>query len=555
MAAEWSRRQIVRASVVGTSAIGLAGCTGNQDEETTPGGDGMETETTADTTTDSSGGEEGGSGKTTLRISTPAEQPSLDPAHAGLSQQNEWMFSPFNALLRVEWNYDDNTWSYVPDLAEDYEIQDENDGTVAQFTLRDDVTYHNGDDLTADLVKQEIDYWFDVAASAASGVSFISETSVDDDLTLNLHMESSAATLPLEISSVPIPHPGIREERGESAFASDISGGGTGPYQFVEYNTGSEIRFESYDDYHVDGVPNFEELVVKVIPEPSTRVAQLRSGDLDLDNWISPENLRSLEGTDGLVTRNEPAVFYGSALFNLNHEEAEPLLDKRVRRALIQGIDSKEFGQAMFRGFDSAVSQPTLPGSWWHHQDLHDRNLYDPENARQLLADAGYPDGFTITSLTGSDSFYRRMGTVVQSMWSEIGVDLELEPMEYGSMWSSIYAGEHVIAISRTVGPPDPDHFIRRYIFPGDEPGGLGIIRGWEHDEYFDLARQQFQTSDQAEREELVRQAFEIWAEEMPSLFFSETHNLVAYDERLQDYWLWPGDTSREAIRDLSWSE
>jgi peptide/nickel transport system substrate-binding protein len=285
-------------------------------------------------------------------------------------------------------------------------------------------------------------------------------------------------------------------------------------------------------------------------------MAQLRTGDLDLDNFVSATNWQSLESNDGITNRRDRSTMTIGIIGNLEHENVpDAYADPRVRRALQRAIDRESFADAVFDGEANAVSIPTLPGSWWHYPEHQEKNLYDLEGAKRLMNEAGYSDGFEVQLNVGSDSWHQTMGQVVKSMWSKLDVTVNLNPMESTTMWTRISQGEQPLSISEHLAPPDPDWFLRGYLVPPEDAPDQTTngLNGWEHDEYFSLAREARYTRDQEERKRKYRRLNEIYAEEMPMIWFSNGYNLAVHKTELEDYWLYPGDYSREANRYVAW--
>lgn len=538
-----------------TGSAALAGCAGSGDNngDTTDTG---ENENNGETTSGSNGGD--GSEKSVFRFASPAEQASLDAANANLSYGWEWTYLHYNSLLKLAYNWEEEQIETVPDLAESYEwIED----TVVQFEIRDDVTFHNGDQLTGELVKRELDHNLNNTTTIGGQVYYqlgVDEITLDGDSTVNVHFTDTIAPSYFDLlwPRVMLANPNVREERGQGNFASNPGGGGTGPYEFNSYTSGSEIVLERYEDYHEDDVPAFERAVCKIIPEGSTRMAQLRSGSLDLDNFVSATNWTSLEDNDDVTKRQDVSTMTIGIVGNLESDNVPDAYgDPRVRRALQQAINRESFADAVFDGESNAVSIPTLPGSWWDFPEHQEKNLFDLENARSLMADAGYSDGFEVQLNVGSDSWHQTMGQVVKSMWNELNVTVNLNPMESTTLWARISQGEQPLSISEHLAPPDPDWFLRAYLVPPESaPDQVTTgLNGWEHEEYFSVAREARVTRDRDKRRELYRELNELYAEQMPMIWFSNGYNLAVHQNELKDYWQYPGAYSREANRYVSW--
>lgn len=526
----------------------LAGCTGSQEE--TSGND--ETETDDTTTEGSDSSDDSGGGQQTLYVALPAEQPTLDPRNMDLTTSLSWKHLFYNALVKMRYVEEDDAFEFVPDLAEEYEWQEGDGGdAVLTFNLRDDVSFHNGDDLTAELVKTETEYWKnpDNNSAQADILSPITQVSIDNETTVNFHFEDRYAPSPIYFSRYfTLANPYVREERGSGNFAVNPKGGGTGPYELAEYNQGSSIELERYDGYHEEDLPHFKSAELKILPEQSTRTSQLKSGGVHLDNFVSVQDWKSFEESQNVVQKRRSSVLY--AYTALNHE-VEPLGDKRVRKALRRAVNTENFISAAYEGQAQSISLPHLPGSWWHWPEIGQQNYYDQESAQQLLEDAGYGDGFEFEMFVPSQSPYETMGQVLKAMWSEIGVTANLESIEYSAMYGRMVEKDFVSHIGEFKNNPDPDY----YFYSNGVPGGKwkAFSNGWENQEYIDAVEEARTVTDQEERKALYDTAAEIWADEMPNLLYTVADNLAVHRSGLQDYWISNDTLSRESLRQVSW--
>ncbi|AEN07570.1 ABC-type transporter, periplasmic subunit (plasmid) [halophilic archaeon DL31] len=531
----------------------LAGCTGSQEETTTTESSGSDETEAEDTTTEGSdSSDDSGGGQQTFYVALPAEQPTLDPRNMDLTTSLSWKHLFYNALVKMRYVEEDDAFEFVPDLAQDYEWQDGDSGdAVLTFNLRDDVSFHNGDDLTAELVKTETEFWMNPDNNSAQSdiLSPITQVSVDNETTVNFHFKDRYAPAPIYFSRYyTLANPYVREERGPGNFAVNPKGAGTGPYELAEYNQGSNIQLQRYDDYHEDDLPHFESAELKILPEQSTRTSQLKSGDVHLDNFVSVQDWQSFEGSQNVVQKRRPSVLYSYTALNHN---VEPLGDKRVRKALRRAINTENFISAVYEGQAQTISLPHLPGSWWHWPDLDQQNRYDQQSAQQLLEDAGYGDGFEFEMFVPTQSPYETMGQVLKAMWSEVGITANLESIEYSAMYGRIVEKDYVSHIGEFKNNPDPDY----YFYSNGVPGGKwkAMTNTWENQEYTDAVKEARTVTDQEERKALYDTAAEIWADEMPNLLYTVADNLAVHRSELQDYWISNDTLSRESLRQVSW--
>ncbi len=327
--------------------------------------------------------------------------------------------------------FQDDDLKIGPGLAESWEFL--GDGSEVIFNLRKGVTFHNGEPFTADDVIATWEYgkkgqWpekYDIATSVEKIDDYTIKVTTDGPKPLLLvTMHDFWSIIPNE----------YMEQVGVDGFQQKPIG--TGPFMFVEWVKGDHITYKANPNYWREGLPKVAEVIFRIIPESATRVAALQSDEIDVVTRLSAEEAESLLGAPGIQTVKYPvARVYYVAFDNLSSGKGTPIEDPRVRQAMNYAVDVDAILKALFNGFGKRSTGFVATGELGY--GIVDPFPYDPEKAKQLLAEAGYPNGFTI-SMGCPSGAYSHIDEVCQALVSymaDVGITIELEMMEPGHFW------------------------------------------------------------------------------------------------------------------------
>jgi peptide/nickel transport system substrate-binding protein len=313
----------------------------------------------------------------------------------------------------------------APCLAESHAASE--DGLTHEFILRDGATFHNGDPVTSDDVRFSFERYRGASQSLlkqrvaavetpdARHVRFRLKEPWPDFLTFYAGVSGAAWIVPRKYIA----------QVGDEGFKKAPVG--AGPYRFVSFTPGVGLVLEAFDRYWRHP-PHVKRIVMKVIPEEATRLAALRRGEIDIAYSIRGELAEELSHTPGL--KLEPVVVQGvfCLYFVDQWDPNSPWHDVRVRRAANLAIDRKTINDALTRGFSHITGNPFVPDTFEFYWQPP-APVYDPGEARRLLAQAGFPNGFD-AGLYNCDSSYSNLGEAVLNNLGEAGIRARLRPME-----------------------------------------------------------------------------------------------------------------------------
>ncbi len=412
----------------------------------------------------------GGSGESTeedistLRVAVPTFPNSLDASIASERNAQNVAWQMFDSLV---WANDKNV--IEPALATDWEVSE--DGTEYTFHLREGVTFHNGEPFNAEAVvyswergiQPEIE-WSDRWARADSVEAI-------DEYTVRITTEEpDPLLLGIMAQHWNIVPPVYTEEVGNDEFGAAPVG--TGPFKFVEWVREDRIILDANEDYWREGLPKVDRVVYRPIPEASTRMAAIQTGEVDIVNRLTAEQAGALEDVDGVTVVTYPVdrVFY-IAFNNLTSGQGEPTENKLVRQAMNYAVDRQAIIDSLFEGH-AQLATGFMTESNLGYDDSIEPYPYDPEMARELLAEAGYPDGFEMgfAAPAGAYTNFEQVAEAIQGYLSDVGIETNLEIMESGRYWD--------LEAEKQLPPLFGDSWSER---SGESlPRLLGALGGWD---------------------------------------------------------------------------
>lgn len=420
----------------------------------------------------------------------------------------------------------------VPGLAENWRVISE---TVWEFRLRQGVRWHDGRAFTADDVAFTIERAPRVPNSPGGfGVYLraIARVEVVDDHTLRLHTTRPHPILPSDLAFIPI----VARHAATGATTEDFNSGraaiGTGPYRFVSFRAGDRIELVRNDAYWAGPQP-WSRVSYRMITNDSARLAAVIAGDVDVIDQVPSADLARVR-REGRVALAEALgarlIFLGpdfsrreNPVFTTDNDgrplAVNPLLDLRVRRALSLAIDRAALSERVMEGTARPAGQWLPAGPPGHNPDVPPPP-YEPDTARRLLAEAGFPQGFRITVHTPNDRYPNDARTVqaIAQMWTRIGVRTEVAPLPWATFPGRAARQEfamHLIGWGSSAG--DPIGALMNVVGTFDRARFLGAVN---HHRYSNpsldaLVERALATMEDAPREAMLREAVRIAAEDV----------------------------------------
>jgi peptide/nickel transport system substrate-binding protein len=394
----------------------------------------------------------------------------------------------------------------VGSLAESWEVSE--DGLTWTLHIRHGVKFHDGSDFKAEDAKLALDMAREAPAKAMF-FSVIDSTSVVDEYTLQFTTTSVAPTLPIYLSIMApmIPVKYIQQVGAEEFGLHPI---GTGPYKFVEWVPGERIVLEANEDYW-GGAPSIKTVIFRAIPESSTRVADLLTGAVDLIANLPPEDIERVEASGNAEMASVPGTAEWFIRFNT---DMPPLDDVRVRQAMNYAVDVDAIIDSVLEG--RAVRLPGLVPShaFGYTPDVPWPYQYDPEKARELLAEAGYSNGFSLKLDESGDLERDRKESIdaIVAQLAQVGINVEIvvhEPAVYADLRKN--HGLDALSQDALSGPVfDADVLYMQFFH------SRSYKSYWHPPEVEQLIEQAGGTMDEQTRLDLYKQLAQIVAREAP---------------------------------------
>ncbi|MGM0415227.1 MAG: glutathione ABC transporter substrate-binding protein [Bacillota bacterium] len=463
-----------------------------------------------------------------LNVAIGSNPESLDPARASSSPAAMVMIHVMENLFDMS-----PEGEIIPNLAKDYQMSE--DGTEFEINLREGVEFHDGTKFDAEAVKFNLERMLEGTSPFTFLINKISEIEIVDEYTVVIHTEEPFAPLIPNLSAhgfMAMASPEAVKEHGEDFTNNPV---GTGPFEFVRWEQGEMIILERNENYWGDDV-YLDRVTFSIVPEDSTRVILVETGEADVAMFVPPRERDRLAGADGVNVVELSSLRTIYAGFNVTKE---PLDDIRVRQAINYAIDNQAIVEQVMQGAGRPSDSPVAPGTLGYAaQEEYD---YQPEKAKELLAEAGYPDGFEITfhHPVGRYMMDETIAQAIQSQLAEVGIEAKLETLEWATYLeftgASKEESEHemyLLGWGNMTG--DSDNGIYP-LFHSSQNVPNGSDRSYYENEEVDrLLDEARMAADVTERENLYADAIEIIWEEAPWLFLHSEMQINAVREGVE---------------------
>jgi dipeptide transport system substrate-binding protein len=440
----------------------------------------------------------------------------------------------FNRLVEFEIG----TTNIVPALAESWTISP--DGKVFTFKLRKGVKFHSNANFkpTRDLNADDVVFSWERMADdnnpfhkGTGGQTYsyfddmgmkniVEKVEKIDPMTVRYTLKRPEAPfladMAMDFASILSKEYFETMAKNGTPNAADIFPIGTGPFEFASYQKDAIIRYKAFDA-HWRGRPKVDNLVYAITRDPTARYAKLKTGECQVMAFPKPADLAEMQKDPSLNVLQKEGLNIGYVAFNV---EKKPFDNKLVRQALNMATDKAAILKAVYQG-QGKVAKNLIPPILWSYNDAVKDYPYDPAKAKELLAQAGYPNGFEVdlwylpvTRPYNPDG--KRMAEMIQADWEKVGVKAKLVTYEWAEYRKRSKTGEQTVMMFGWSGDNgDPDNFFVPLLGCEAVKGGGNIAR-WCNKAYEDLVIKAAQTPKQADRAKLYEQAQLIFKEEAP---------------------------------------
>lgn len=467
---------------------------------------------------------------TEVRIGVALEPPTLDPT-AGAAEAIDIVVyqNVFEGLTRI-----DETGAVQPGLAESWTISE--DGLTYRFKLHDGVTFHDGSTFDAEDVKFTFDRIVAEDSVNAHREFFepISTLTVVDPLTVEITLERPIGRFLFDLG------------RGDAVIVAPESAAdnanqpiGTGPFAFVQWDKGSRVILEAYSPYWGEPV-HLSRATYVFISDTATLTNALLAGDVDGTNNFGQEALGVFEGNPQFTIL--AGTTEGETILGTNNRKP-PFDDPKVRQAMAHALDRQAIIEGATYGYGTPIGSAFAPHNPYY-VDLTETYPHDVEAAKRLLAEAGYPEGFTATLKLPPLAYAKLSGQIIASQFAEVGIKLELINVEFAQWLEDVYTNKDFdLTIISHVEPFD----IGNYANPD-------YYFGYDNSEFQALIDTLNGTTNEAERKELAIEAQTILAKDAVNGYLFQLPQTGVWNSKLTGMWK---DSPIEGLvlRDIRWTE
>ena len=473
--------------------------------------------------------------KDTLVVAQGADAKTLDPHATNDQPSSRVAIQIYSQLVEV-----DENMNLIPGLASSWKQLDER---TTQFTLREGVKFHNGEELKASDVKYTLDRMV-ASPTVAHIVGALESVEVVDDYTVNLKTSEPFGPLLYHLShtAASIMSEKAVAEGGDNYGQNPV---GTGPYQFVDWSVGDRVTMKAFDDYYA-GKQQIENIVFRNITEGSNRTIALETGEVDISYDIAPIDKTSVvdhKNLDLIEAESLSTTYVG---FNFNKA---PFDNKLIRQAIAYAINQNDIIDAVEMGAGIASNSPISPKVFGYNPDAkrYEQNI---EKARQLMVEAGYADGFKTSIWTNDNPVRVQIAEVMQAQLRKIGIDMAIEVVEWGAFLDGTNRGDHEMFMMGWVTVTGDADYGLYALFSSSTHGGAGnrsFYTSPQVDEMLNAART---STNQEERRALYGELQNVLQEELPIVPIYVKYDTAGRQKNVQGFKLNPA--GHHKLRGLS---
>jgi len=488
----------------------VSACGGNPASTASPGATEGAKQTQAPSAAESGG---------TAVVVVPQDPDFLDPHLAVASGTSEMMFNVFEGLLKPN-----EKGEVYPALAESYEITD--NGLTYTFKIRQGVKFHNGNPLTVDDVKYSIERLMGKDTGKPLNGAFTNVTAVEtpEDKTVVIKLKKNDMSFSSYLTAAILP------KDYENQNKAPI---GTGPFKFVEFLPSQRLVIEKNKDYYVKGIPHLDKVEFRIMPDNEAAMLAFKAGEIDMYPRIDSEKAAELGSSVTTLDGMQNMV----QLMTMNIAR-KPFDDVRVRKAINYAVDTDEIIKAVAFGKGTKLGSNFSPAMAKYFQSgLENTYNVNLDEAKKLLAEAGYKDGFKTTiSVPSNYKFHVDTAQVIAEQLKKVGIEIKIETVEWAVWLDRIYKGrDYDMTIIGLTGKLDPHEVLVRYA--SDYKSNFYNFNNAEYD---DLIKQAQVETDDNKRAEIYKKAQTILTNEAAAVYIMDPSFTVAMKKNMTGYKMYP---------------
>ncbi|MBC8232821.1 ABC transporter substrate-binding protein [bacterium] len=448
----------------------------------------------------------------------------------------------YDALVQ----YKQDSADIEPALAESWDTSE--DGLVWTFHLRRGVKFHDGTSFNANAVlfsyNRQRDknhpfhnvgktwvYWNDLEMN-----DIIEDIKAVNEFTVRMTLKRAYAPF-INVMAIPpfnIVSPTTVKKWGEEFTSHPV---GTGPFKFVNWARNDRIVLEANPNYW-GGKSGVQRLIFRTIPESSVRLLELQRGNIHIMEFPNPDELEIIRDDKNLALLEVAGINVGYIAMNFNHK---PFDNKKVRLAVNHAINKQSIVDNLYMGLGIVAKNPIPPTVWGYDDSIEDFT-YDPKLAKQLLKEAGYPDGFSTTlwQMPNPRPYFpdpRSIAVQIQSDLKNVGIDAKIETREWGKYLEEVKKGTHDMAMLGWIADfIDPDNFLYTLF----EPNSTLNIAFYRNEKLREILVTAQKATDQEKRIQLYQEAQRIIHADVPWVCIAHAKQVAVVSKKVKGYILNP---------------
>lgn len=446
---------------------------------------------------------------------------SLDPYQMTAAGTREVLFNVYEGLIKP-----DATGDYVPAVASDYTVSE--DGLTYTFPLRDGVLFHNGDAVTA----EDVLYSFETCAATSNETDLIAALSAiekieadgDNQIVITLS-EPSTAFLSYAAMVYIVPE-------GYSDQAT--SPVGTGPFKFVSRSVQESLVMEKFGDYWGEAA-YLDKVTFKIFEDANALMSALSAGSIDMVNHLTIDQVDTVKGGDFKVL--EGTMNLVQALY-LNNG-VEPFDNEKVRQAMCYAVNVDDILELTAAGYGAKLGSSIYPSfTKYFDESLVDYYDYDVEKAKSLLAEAGYPDGFSMTiTIPSNYTPHMNVGEVLVEQLAQVGITATIEPVEWETWLTEVYAGRNFesTVIGFDAATLNAGALLNRWMSTNESN-----MINYDNPDYDAVMEKAAACTDEEQQTELYKEAASILTETAANVYIQDLADFMLVKSDLDGYQFYP---------------